>query len=170
MRVHVIVASRHDGTREIANRIAATLRERGLDAEVTRLELDGGPVIELAPDDAVVLGSAVYAGEWMGRARHFVDEHGLELREHPLWLFSSGARHGAEGAELERAWVEHVTEATSPLGHHVFLGRIDTTRLSFGERFVAANRDLPVGDFREWDDVTAWANEIADALAAAPNP
>ncbi len=164
MRVRVIVASRHDGTLEIARALAGRLVERGLEADVTRLDRDGGPAVDLAPDDAVVLGSAVYSAVWMGRARHFVDEHDVELLGRPLWLFSAGARHGADGADVDASWADDLSASIGAIAHHVFLSRLDPTRLTFGERFVATNKELPVGDFRDWSDVTAFADEIADHL------
>jgi len=164
MKVHVIVASRHDGTLEIARVIGDTLAERGHDTDVTRLERDGGGEVDLRPGDAVVLGSAVYTGEWMGRAQRFVDHHAAELQDRPLWLFSSGARHGADGAEVDDTWIEGIEHDTGAIGHHLFLSRIDPTRLTFGERFVATNKDLPSGDFRDWDDIRSWAHGIADQL------
>ena len=164
MRVRVIVASRHDGTLEIAHELAGRLAERGLAADVTRHERYGGLDIELRADDAVELCSADYSTDWMGRARRFVDEHAAQLRQHPLWLFSAGARHGADGAEVDTSWTDDVAAGTGAIAHHVFLSRLDPTRLTFGERFVATKKDLPVGDFRDWSDVTAWADEIADHL------
>jgi menaquinone-dependent protoporphyrinogen oxidase len=162
MKLRVIVASRHDGTLEIARALAERFADRGLDADVTRLQRDGGPRLELAADDAVVLGSAVYSAGWMGRAQRFVEEHAAELRGRPLWLFSAGARHGASGADVDAEWTEGLAASTGAIGHHVFLSRLDPSRLTFGERFVATNKDLPVGDFRDWSDVRAWADEIAD--------
>src|SRR6185503_10360765 len=60
MKVLVAYASKHGGTAEIAEAIAAQLRERGLD-------VDERPVAEatLGDHDAVVLGSAVFVGSWM---------------------------------------------------------------------------------------------------------
>ena len=31
-------------------------------------------------------------------------------------------------------------------------------------RFIAGREDLPKGDFRDWDDVTTWAEQIAAEL------
>jgi len=169
MRVHVIVASRHDGTLEIARTIGDVLAERGYPTDVTRLERDDAFDIEIGPDDAVVLGSAIYVGEWMGRAQRFVEQHADDLRGRPLWLFSSGSKHGADGAEVSDTWIDGLEASTDAMGHHLFLSRMDPSRLSFGERFVATNKQLPSGDFRDWDDIRAWANDIADTLAAADN-
>lgn len=164
MKVHVIVASRHNATLEIADVIGDTLAERGHHVDVTRLERDGGADVDLAPGDAVVLGSAIYTGEWMGRAQRFLDRHAAELHGRPLWLFSSGAKHGADGAEVDTTWIEGVEHDTEAIGHHLFLSRIDPARLTFGERFVATGKGLPVGDFRDWQDVRSWADGIADHL------
>jgi menaquinone-dependent protoporphyrinogen oxidase len=40
--------------------------------------------------DAVVLGSAVYMGQWMKPARELVEGSSAELAARPVWLFSSG--------------------------------------------------------------------------------
>jgi menaquinone-dependent protoporphyrinogen IX oxidase len=40
--------------------------------------------------DAVVLGSAVYAGHWLKPAREPVGRLGTFLADRPVWLFSSG--------------------------------------------------------------------------------
>ena len=62
--VLVTAASRHGATREIAQIIGQALRERGLDSTVRAPE----DVSDLAAYDAVVLGSAVYAGHWLPEA------------------------------------------------------------------------------------------------------
>jgi menaquinone-dependent protoporphyrinogen oxidase len=50
-------------------------------------------------------------------------------------------------------------------GHRVFPGRIDKARLSIGERAMVTAMRAPVGDFRDWDVVRAWAEEIAGQLS-----
>jgi CBS-domain-containing membrane protein len=52
-------------------------------------------------------------------------------------------------------------------GHRVFPGRLDESRLSFGERAMVTAMRAPVGDFRDWGAVAAWADEIAEDIAAA---
>ena len=85
MKVLVTAASRYGATGEIAEAIGEVLRERGLDATV-------GPPEAATVDghDAVVLGSAVYAGHWLKPARELVDRQRDALAARPVWLFSSG--------------------------------------------------------------------------------
>ena len=40
--------------------------------------------------DAVVLGSAVYMGQWMRPARELAERSAAALAARPVWLFSSG--------------------------------------------------------------------------------
>ena len=59
-RVLVAYGSRHGSTAEIAEAIAATLREAGLAVDCRK----AGEVDSLDGYDAVVLGSAVYMRRW----------------------------------------------------------------------------------------------------------
>ena len=86
MRVLVAAASRHESTQEIAEAIAATMTDRGIEAAAVPVE----QVASLDGFDAVVLGSAVYMGRWLGEARRFARLHASELCRLPVWLFSSG--------------------------------------------------------------------------------
>ena len=86
MRILVTAATKHGATGEIAQAIAQTLRAQGLDPAV----LDPDQVDTVDGYDAVVLGSAVYAGHWLKAARELVARCGNDLAARPLWLFSSG--------------------------------------------------------------------------------
>ena len=86
MTVLVTAASRHGGTREIAEAIARELEAQGVSVELRELE----EVSDLGRYDAVVLGSAVYLGRWLEPALRFVERHADELAERKTWLFSSG--------------------------------------------------------------------------------
>jgi menaquinone-dependent protoporphyrinogen oxidase len=86
MRVLVCVASKHGSTKEIAEAIGRQLTDAGLTVDVN----DVAQVSDLAQYDAVVLGSAVYMGNWLESARQFATEHAGDLATRPTWLFSSG--------------------------------------------------------------------------------
>lgn len=69
-----------------------------------------------------------------------------------------------------RKKVEALVSLTRPRDHRVFQGAFDPHQppKAFSERVVrimpAAKQLLPEGDFREWDEVEAWASQIAAAL------
>jgi len=165
MRVLIAAASRHEATTEIARAIGRSLGERGIDVEVAAPTT----VESVAEFDAVVLGSAVYMGRWQPSAIAFVERHAVELRARPVWLFSSGPI-GSPDPKPEGIPAE-VPELARELGareHHVFTGRLERRRLGFGERAVVAAVKAPFGDFRNWDEIAAWASGIARHLQKQP--
>jgi menaquinone-dependent protoporphyrinogen oxidase len=122
---------------------------------------------DLAPYEAFVIGSAVYMGNWLEPGRAFVDEHGDELAAHPTWIFSSGPiGDPPRPAESDAVQIDTITAATNARGHRLFAGRLDKRRLSFGERAVALAFRVAEGDFRDWDEIEAWAIEIGEVLKA----
>jgi menaquinone-dependent protoporphyrinogen oxidase len=184
-RVLVVYASRHGGTRGIAERIGDVLRTDGLEADVAPADQVAG----VGGADAVVIGSGVYMGSWLKEGIDFIKRNEATLAELPLWLFSSGPIPGSSkdkgpsGDLLEdalgpkdgpgsggRKKIDEITSATNPRDHRVFLGAFDPEDPPkvMSERIVrmlpAAKNLLPTGDFREWDAIEAWAHVIAASL------
>ena len=184
-RVLVVYASRHGGTRGIAERIGDVLRTDGLEADVAPADHVAG----VGGADAVVIGSGVYMGSWLKEGIDFIKRNEATLAELPLWLFSSGPIPGSSkdkgpsGDPLEdalgpkdgpgsggRKKIAEITSATNPRDHRVFLGAFDPEDPPkvMSERIVrmlpAARNMLPTGDFREWDAIEAWAHGIAASL------
>jgi menaquinone-dependent protoporphyrinogen oxidase len=164
MKVLVAVASKHGSTEELGHAIAERLRAHGLEVE------EGAPNgLDLDSADAVVVGSAVYAGRWLSQARSFVRAHLAELRRLPVWAFSSGpvgdpprpAEEAAEGREL--------AELMHARGHRTLVGRLDPAGLSLGERAIARLIGASTADRRDWQAVDRFADEIAEELGT-PDP
>jgi menaquinone-dependent protoporphyrinogen oxidase len=77
----VVAASRHGSTAEIAAEIARSSKECGAGRAVGLAAAadDGGHGPDPARFDAVVLGSAVYAGRWLEQARQYATDHTTAL-------------------------------------------------------------------------------------------
>jgi menaquinone-dependent protoporphyrinogen oxidase len=110
MRVLVTAATKYGATGEIAQAIGAVLSERGLDTTVAPPE----QVQAIDDYDAVVLGSAVYAGHWLTPAREFVDRCRDALAARPVWLFSSGPIGDPPKPEEDPVDVAEILQATRP--------------------------------------------------------
>ena len=162
MRVLIAAASKHQATTEIAAAIGRDLSQAGIEVEVTT----PGRVESVEGYDAVILGSAVYMGRWQPSAVTFAERHAEALRQRPVWLFSSGPI-GSPQAKPEGEPLE-IGELVRQIGareHRIFAGRLDPRRLGFGEKAVVAAVGIAHGDFRDWDEIGAWARQIADHLA-----
>jgi menaquinone-dependent protoporphyrinogen oxidase len=160
MRVLVTAASKYGATAEIGQAIGEVLGEHGLDPTVVPPERVGG----LDGFDAVVVGSAVYAGHWLKPARELVDRLGGELAGRPVWLFSSGPVGDPPKPDEDPVDVAEVLAATGAREHRVFAGKLLRKQLSFPERAIVSALRVPEGDFRDWAEVRRWATGIADAL------
>jgi menaquinone-dependent protoporphyrinogen oxidase len=159
--VLVAYASKHASTAEIAERIAAAMRDVGCDAQAR----PASEVRDVSEYGAVVLGSAVYAKRWQRDARSFARRHADALREMPVWLFSSGAVE------------EHPTAPTPPVAerlarqlgareHVMFGGRVPTDPGNFVERAMLKNTPPERRDARDWPAIEAWARGVAEQVAA----
>jgi menaquinone-dependent protoporphyrinogen oxidase len=186
IRVLVVYGSRHGGTRGIAERIGEVLLTEGLDADVVAAEHAG----DVRSVDAVVVGSGVYIGSWLKEPLEFIKRNEAALATRPLWLFSSGPLPGSTASTSAddpladalgpeegpgsggRKKIAELSAATHPVDHRVFQGAFDPKDppRAMAERLVrmmpASKSMLPVGDFRDWDAIEAWAREIAATLAA----
>jgi menaquinone-dependent protoporphyrinogen oxidase len=160
MTVLVTVASKHGSTAEIAKEIASVLNETEINVVVAPPEEVQG----IDEYDAVVLGSAVYAGHWMKEAKELVDRLGDALAERPVWLLSSGPIGDPPKPEEDPVDIADVMERTGAREHRVFAGKLVKKNLSFGERAIVLALRAPEGDFRDWDEIRSWAGEIAEAV------
>ena len=185
-RIQVVYASRHGATAGIADRIAEVLQREGHEVMVAdaarRPDPDGF--------EGYVVGSGVYMGSWLKDGIEFLDRHLETLAVRPVWLFSSGPLPGSSKETDTADPLELALGPTQGIGsgghrriaalaasigvrdHKVFLGAYDPSDPPKGlpERIVrlmpSASKILPVGDFRDWDAIEAWAREIASALTS----
>lgn len=164
MKVLVAAGSRYGATQEIVEAIGRVLIDHGLDVEVARVEgLD-----DVTHYDAVVLGSAVYMDGWLLAARLFLEQYGEELASRPTWLFSSGPLGSPmRPQEDEAVHIAPIWAKTSAIEHRLFGGKLDKRQLSFSERAVVHAVRAPEGDFRDWNDITAWAASIAETVVTS---
>lgn len=160
MRILVSAASKYGSTGEIAVAIGEVLRERGHEVTVAPPE----EVASVENYDAVILGSAIYAGHWMKPARELAGRIADAPAERPVWLFSSGPIGDPPNPEEDSVDVADAMGRTHAREHRVFPGRLDRKRLTFGDKAIVMALRAPEGDFRDWDDIRAWAGSIADAL------
>lgn len=159
MRALMTVSSKHGATKAIGDAIADTLRSAGIEVDTFAPER----VASLAGYDAVIVGSALHMGRWMGPARDLVNEHADELRRLPVWLFASGpvTPLDDEGDAAEGKKLQALIGARDA---RVFAGQLKKDGLGFVERQIVRMIHSPWGDYRPWDDIRAWAQSIATSI------
>jgi menaquinone-dependent protoporphyrinogen oxidase len=174
LRVLVAYASKTGSTKGIAEFIGETLRKNGTQVDVS----DVGSANDLEKYDAFVIGSALYMFHWMKEARQFVSENRSVLARRPVWIFSSGPTGtkttDKKGRDLREVSgpkeIDELQESINLRDHHVFFGAFYPDRVKgatgWFSRFVPKEDQ---GDFRNWSEIEAWTNNIADTLSS-PTP
>jgi menaquinone-dependent protoporphyrinogen oxidase len=156
----VAYATKHESTHEVANAIAARMRIRDAAVEVR----PAAEVETLEPYGAVILGGALYAGRWHRAARRFISRHREALANLPFAVFAMGpmtleAREvQSSRRQLERA-LGKVPELV-PVSLRIFGGAIDPESLHFPFNHMEA------ADARDWNDISAWAEQLVQAFGA----
>ena len=182
MKVLVAYASRYGSTKGIAEFVGQRLQAQGLQADVK----DVKSVSDAEGYDAYVVGSAVFMFHWMKEAKQFLFRNEKALHGKPVWLFSSGpigtSRTNAKGEDLLDVSVsgpkeiDELREAAKSRDHRIFFGALEGSKLTgttgfmyrIARRSEEARKSLAEGDFRNWNEIGAWADSIAGDLRVAP--
>lgn len=162
--VLVAYATRYGSTQEVAEAVAATLRERGLEVDI-RSAREVGTVDRYG---AVVLGAALYMGHWHKDALRFLSRYREALTERPVAVFALGPMHDDE-KEWQGAREQINKELAKfpwlrPVALEVLGGKFDPAKLTFPWNLVPFLRRLPAGDVRDWTAIRAWASNLAERL------
>jgi len=166
-QILVAYASKYGAAAGIAEKIGQVLNKSCCFVDVLTVE----HVKDLDSYQAVVLGSSVYIGQWRKKAVKFLKNNITVLSEKPVWLFSCGLTGKDDPKELKKN--KNFPKALQPIADQIkiqdiagFLGMVDLEKLNRLERMMFKKAKGSIGDFRDWDLITAWAEGIAEALKA----
>jgi menaquinone-dependent protoporphyrinogen oxidase len=166
MSVSVLVAyaTRYGSTQEVAEAIAATLRERGLAVDIQPMR----QVRTLDQYHAIVLGAPLYMFHWHKDALHFLARHREALTARPVAIFALGPFH-ADEKEFQAVREQLDKELSkfpwlTPRAIAIFGGKFDPQKLSFPYNLVPALKNMPASDVRDWTAIRAWASDLAATL------
>lgn len=174
MRVLVAYASADGSTAEVADRIADCLTRNGLEVSCAPV----GDAGDLSGFDAVVLGSAIHARQWLDEATTFVNTHRAALHRQPLYTFSVGMpdalpRFVRRLARTEESAIILGLGDVRPADHRLFSGVVKPSQFPLASRVFLRLAGGHYGDFRDWAAIESWAAEIAGQLrdtVAGPGP
>lgn len=158
-RILVAYASKTGSTAEIAREIGKKLETAGYSVDVMEIRAVS------SPDGyaAVILGAPIYMGKVLGDMKKFAGRHQATLSTRPLAAFAVGIAPVSKDPAQEKNADKELLASMAPLvpvSRAVFAGRIDPEKLSFIQRKMIAMVKSPVGDFRDWDAIAAWAGEL----------
>jgi menaquinone-dependent protoporphyrinogen oxidase len=162
--VLVTYASSYGSTQEVAEVVAATLREQGVEVELRPIR----EVRTLAGYSAVVLGAPLYMFHWHKDARRFLSRYQSVLTGGlPIAVFAGGPI----GDSDEQAWQKirgHLDQELAkfpwltPVSVQLIGGKFDPAKLRFPYSLLPALRKMPASDLRDWTAIRAWAGSLTE--------
>jgi menaquinone-dependent protoporphyrinogen oxidase len=165
--VLVAYATRYGSTQEVAEAVAATLREQGVTVEMTPAR----EVRDLDGYSAVVLGAPLYMFHWHKDALHFIERQRAALSALPTAIFALGPLHDeaqeflAAREQLDKELVKFPWLAPKAIA--LFGGKLDPATFTFPHNLIPAMRNMPPSDVRNWEMIRAWASDLATKLQLA---
>jgi menaquinone-dependent protoporphyrinogen oxidase len=153
-------ASRYGSTQEVAETIAAALREAGVEVDTRPMQ----EVTTLDNYDAIVLGAALYNARWHADAHQFLVRHQAALTQRPVAIFTLGPLSTSDAAkrnsrrQLDKELAKYPW--LRPAAVEIFAGKYDPSKpgMGFFERL------LPARDYRNWAAIRAWASALSAQL------
>jgi menaquinone-dependent protoporphyrinogen oxidase len=161
--VLVAYATTYGSTREVAEAVAETLRESGLEVDVQHMRA----VRSLDRYAGVVLGAPLYMFRWHKDARRFLSRHRQALAERPVAIFAPGPFGAGDEAEWQGARDQLDKELANypwftPVAVEVVGGKFDPSGLRFPYNLFL--RQVPANDLRDWEAIRSWAGGLPAKL------
>jgi len=162
----VAYATRYGSTQEVAETVAAELRNLGLTAEIQPMS----QVRTLDGYSAVVLGAPIYIGRLHKDARRFLAQHSEALKAKPVALFALGPTSNKEedwqGVRTQFQQILAQLPWLNPVTAELFGGKFDPKALRFPDSLLtlfpaSPIRDMPASDIRDWTAIRAWTSNLA---------
>jgi menaquinone-dependent protoporphyrinogen oxidase len=163
----VTYATRYGSTQEVAEAVAATLRECGLEVAIQPMR----DVRTLEGYRAVVLGAPLYMFHWHKDALRFLSRYREAITQRPVAIFALGPVH-ADEKEFQGSREQLEKELAkfpwlTPAAIAIFGGKFDPQKLGFPFNLLPALKNMPASDVRDWTAIRAWASTLAAMLQPA---
>jgi menaquinone-dependent protoporphyrinogen oxidase len=157
----------YGSTQEVAERVAATLREHGLEVDLQPIR----QVRSLDKYSAVVLGAPMYMFHWHKGALGFLSKHRAALSQKALAIFALGPIHD-EAKEFQDARAQLDKELSkfpwlAPVAIEIIGGKLEPSKFRFPHNLIPALRKMPASDIRDWTAIRTWASHLATKLQTA---
>jgi menaquinone-dependent protoporphyrinogen oxidase len=154
-------ATRYGSTQEVAEEVAAALRENGLAVDILPMR----ELHTLAEYSGVVLGAPLFMFHWHNDALRFLSRHSKALMERPVAVFALGP---VQDPHNEKEWQDSSAQLNKelekypwfkPFAIEIFGGKYDPAKLRFPLKLFTGKE--PGSDIRDLKAVHAWASTLA---------
>lgn len=158
-KILVTYATRAGSTAEVAQKIGQILAAQGAAVDILPVK----DVQDVTDYKAVVIGSAIRFGTVLPEAVKFLEQNREALNSKStaffvVHLLNQGEEEASQKARL--AYLDAARNLVTLKSEACFAGVGDLTKVSFLERMIGKAVKSPEGDFRNWDEIIAWAESL----------
>ncbi len=159
----------HGATSTIAEKIGNVLCEKGFQVDL----LMARNVKDISNYDAVVVGSPIYSPFYrcLPGTMNFLETYRKQLSSMPVFYFVVCAYLREDIEEIrrkvKRIWIDPLFESFSeiePIDIGAFAGKIQFSELYPIESILMEIMGYPEGDWRNFEKVGTWAENVANTL------
>jgi len=165
-KILVTYATYYGSTGGVAKAIGDTLADHDYSVDVLPVQ----EVHDIGEYEAVVVGSAIRGGKIHNDVLRFLEDHEVELCKIPVAYFvccmtmredNPETRFQAEGYLAE---VFNKISKVRPISIGFFGGVLEYKRMDWLARLVVKALRAPEGDYRNWEAIIHWTDDIADTI------
>ena len=158
--VLVAYATRAGSTIEVADSIAYAIAGKGYTVELRHIE----EVSDLSLYSAIFFGSAIRMGNVTPEMKKFVERNKAQMGSIPTAYFIVCLTMKDDTPENREKVAEYLTPLRTlvqPFAEGYFAGKMDYSKLKRFDRFIVKRMiKAPEGDFRDWNKIREWAEEV----------
>jgi len=159
-------ATRYGSTQQVAETVATTLSEAGLEVELKLIR----QVRTLQGYRGIVLGAPLFMFHWHKDALQFLSRHREALMQRPVAIFAGGPFTTGDEEEWQSSREQLDQELAkfswlTPVAVEVVGGRYDPAKVHFPLSLFL--KQIPDSDLRDWTAIRAWASNLAAKLQPA---
>jgi menaquinone-dependent protoporphyrinogen oxidase len=163
-KILIAYDTRHGATSSIAGKIADALCAEGFQVDLKMART----VKDVSAYDAVIAGSPIYMFNWLPGTTNFLNKFKTALADKPVALFitctylkddNDTPDRRAHAVEL---YIQPVMDKTGiePISTGILSGEFQYSELYPLEFILMKLAKFEEGDFRNWDKIEAWAQEV----------
>ncbi len=163
-KVLVAFATNYGSTKEVAETVAATLRDKGSEVDIAPFR----KIRVLTGYSAIIMGAPLVMYSLHKDLHAFLSRHRQSLVKLPTALFALGPVHDPYDAKEWQGSQEQLDKALSkfpwltPIAMKLFGGKFDPALLRFPLNKMAGKE--PASDIRDWYAIRAWAESLMEKL------
>jgi len=161
--VLVTYATKTGSTAGVAQKIAEQLQQRNWKVDLMPVD----QVDDLSPYQTIILGSGIRGGSFFAEANLFIEKNKTTLARKNTHLFLvclTMRQNTAENRRIAGSYLDPIHNQFRPKSEGLFGGVYYSENHNFMERLIMKAMNAPEGDFRRWNEIASWVDQVAKTI------